>query len=57
LHAERMRVLARERRLLRRFAAAHPDVAVATAPALPSDVHDVVGLRKIGDLLAGVGSG
>jgi anion-transporting ArsA/GET3 family ATPase len=52
LHAERMKVLARERRLLRRFSAAHPAVAVATAPALPSDVHDVAGLRRIGELLA-----
>jgi anion-transporting ArsA/GET3 family ATPase len=52
LHAERLRVLARERRLLRRFAAAHPDVARVSVPALPSDVHDLEGLRRVGELLA-----
>ena len=52
LHAERMRVLARERRLRRRFSAAHPRVPVASASSLPSDVHDLGGLRRIGDLLA-----
>jgi anion-transporting ArsA/GET3 family ATPase len=52
LHAERLRGLTRERRLLRRFAAAHPDVARVSVPALPSDVHDLDGLRRVGELLA-----
>ncbi|WP_223766321.1 ArsA family ATPase [Streptomyces huiliensis] len=53
LHAERMRVLARERRTRDRFTALHPDVPVAEVPALPGDVHDLSGLRAIGDRLAG----
>jgi anion-transporting ArsA/GET3 family ATPase len=52
LHAERMRVLARERRTRDRFAALHPEVPVAEVGALPSDVHDLAGLRTIGERLA-----
>ncbi|MFF8291357.1 ArsA family ATPase [Streptomyces sp. NPDC016309] len=52
LHAERMQVLARERRTRDRFAALHPEVAVTEVPALPGDVHDLAGLRTIGDRLA-----
>lgn len=52
LHAERMRVLARERRTRDRFAALHPEVPVAEVAALPGDVHDLSGLRAIGAQLA-----
>ncbi|ANH92649.1 anion-transporting ATPase [Streptomyces sp. SAT1] len=52
LHAERMQVLAREQRTRDRFAARHPEVAVAEVAALPGDVHDLTGLRDIGDRLA-----
>lgn len=52
LHAERMQVLARERRTRDRFTALHPEVAVAEVAALPGDVHDLAGLRAIGDRLA-----
>jgi hypothetical protein len=52
LHAERMRRVAREQRLRRQFRASHPEVATVVVPALPSDVHDLDGLRKIGELLA-----
>ncbi|MFF8831781.1 ArsA family ATPase [Streptomyces sp. NPDC015131] len=52
LHAERMQVLARERRTRDRFASLHPEVAVTEVPALPGDVHDLDGLRAIGDRLA-----
>jgi hypothetical protein len=38
--------------MTRRFVAAHPDVAVVSVPALPTDVHDLDGLREIGRLLA-----
>jgi hypothetical protein len=38
-----------------RFTAAHPRVPTVAVPALPSDIHDLDGLREIGDLLAGVG--
>ncbi|MEC4014979.1 ArsA family ATPase [Streptomyces sp. H27-D2] len=53
LHAERMQVLARERRTRDRFAALHPEVPVAEVAALPGDVHDLTGLRTIGERLAG----
>ncbi|MGY1437107.1 ArsA family ATPase [Streptomyces reniochalinae] len=52
LHAERMRLLARERRTRDRFTTLHPDVALAEVPALPGDVHDLAGLRTIGERLA-----
>ncbi|MFP8904938.1 ArsA family ATPase [Streptomyces atacamensis] len=52
LHAERMHVLARERRTRDRFAALHPEVPVAEVAALPGDVHDLDGLRAIGGRLA-----
>jgi anion-transporting ArsA/GET3 family ATPase len=48
LHAERMRQAESERRLARRFTAAHPLVPVAKIPAQPDDVHDLNGLRVIG---------
>jgi anion-transporting ArsA/GET3 family ATPase len=52
LHAERMQLLAREQRTRDRFTARHPEVAVAEVAALPGDVHDLAGLRDIGDRLA-----
>jgi anion-transporting ArsA/GET3 family ATPase len=53
LHADRARSVARERRLRRRFAAAHPRVSTAYVPALPRDVHDLAGLREVGALVVG----
>ncbi|QKV94052.1 ArsA family ATPase [Streptomyces sp. NA02950] len=52
LHAERMQVLGREQRTHDRFTALHPEVPVAQVAALPGDVHDLAGLRAIGDRLA-----
>jgi anion-transporting ArsA/GET3 family ATPase len=52
LHAERMRQAESERRLARRFTAAHPLVPVAQIPAQPDDVHDLNGLRAIGAAFA-----
>jgi anion-transporting ArsA/GET3 family ATPase len=52
LHAGRLLMVQREVRLRQRFATSHPDVATAVLPALPTDVHDLDGLRRIGDLLA-----
>ncbi|MCX5501390.1 ArsA family ATPase [Streptomyces sp. NBC_00053] len=52
LHAERMQVVAREQRTRDRFTALHPEVAVTEVAALPGDVHDLEGLRAIGDRLA-----
>ncbi|MFI0503201.1 ArsA family ATPase [Streptomyces albogriseolus] len=52
LHAERMQLLERERRTRDRFTALHPEVAMAEVAALPGDVHDLAGLRDIGERLA-----
>ena len=52
LHADRMQLLSREQRTRDRFAALHPEVAVAEVAALPGDVHDLAGLRDIGNRLA-----
>ncbi|MFE7353031.1 ArsA family ATPase [Streptomyces sp. NPDC057543] len=52
LHAERMQVVAREQHTRDRFTALHPEVAVTEVAALPGDVHDLAGLRAIGDRLA-----
>ncbi|HEY1627092.1 MAG TPA: ArsA family ATPase [Streptosporangiaceae bacterium] len=51
LHAERMQLGKRERRLAEHFTSAHPAVPVAEVPAQPEDVHDLSGLRVIGKLL------
>ena len=51
LHAERMQVMASERRLAQRFTAAHPGVPVVEVPAQPEDVHDLAGLEAIGNEL------
>jgi anion-transporting ArsA/GET3 family ATPase len=51
LHADRMKRLDRETRLRRRFQAAHPHVPTVVVPALSTDVHDLEGLRRIGELL------
>ena len=52
LHAERMQLIAAERRLAQRFTAAHPGVPVAQVIAQPEDVHDLAGLRVIGESLS-----
>jgi anion-transporting ArsA/GET3 family ATPase len=53
LHAERMQLIAAERRLAQRFTAAHPGVPVVEIPAQPEDVHDLAGLRAVGESFAG----
>jgi anion-transporting ArsA/GET3 family ATPase len=53
LHAQRASLAARQRHLADRFTAAHPGVRVSAVPALAEDVHDLEGLRTVGDLLAG----
>jgi anion-transporting ArsA/GET3 family ATPase len=52
LHAERMSLGERERRVSRAFTSAYPAVPVVEVPALPVDVHDLEGLRLIGEALA-----
>jgi anion-transporting ArsA/GET3 family ATPase len=52
LHADRERIVEREAVQRQRFSAAHPSVATAVVPALAGDVHDLDGLRLVGELLA-----
>jgi anion-transporting ArsA/GET3 family ATPase len=47
LHAERMTLIAREQRVAGAFTSAHPAVPVVEIPALPEDVHDLAGLRRL----------
>jgi anion-transporting ArsA/GET3 family ATPase len=51
LHAETIRRHERETHMLGRFTGAHPSVPIAIVPALPGDVHDLVGLRLMGAAL------
>jgi len=53
LHADRVALSARERRLQERFCGAHPRVPVVEVAAQPGDVHDLAGLRAVGADLAG----
>jgi anion-transporting ArsA/GET3 family ATPase len=53
LHAERMSLGTRERRVAGSFMSAHPAVPVIEVPALPEDVHDLAGLRRVGESFAG----
>ena len=53
LHADRVALSARERRLQERFSGAHPRVPVVEVAAQPGDVHDLAGLRAVGADLAG----
>ncbi len=57
LHADQVRMVERETRLRERFATAHPQVATGVVPALAGDVHDLAGLRRVGQLLARHGHG
>jgi anion-transporting ArsA/GET3 family ATPase len=49
LHAERMNLGERERRVAGSFMSTHPAVPVIEVPALPEDVHDLTGLRRVGE--------
>ena len=51
VQAERARLSRREARVAQRFSAAHPRVPTVPVRALPGDVHDLDGLRRIGELL------
>jgi hypothetical protein len=52
MHADNMRIADRESRLRERFAAAHPRIPVVEVPAQAGDVHDIEGLRLIGESLS-----
>ncbi|MBA2509628.1 MAG: ArsA family ATPase [Nocardioidaceae bacterium] len=52
IQAERARQRQRQDRLRKGFAGAHPEVPTVGVVALAGDVHDLDGLRQVGDLLA-----
>jgi hypothetical protein len=56
MHAERMHLSKRERRLAEHFTSAHPAIPVGEVIAQPEDVHDLDGLRVIGTILSRQGS-
>src|SRR3954451_15919294 len=56
LHADRVALTTRERRLRQRFTSAHPNVAIAEVTAFAGDVHDLDGLLDVGRDLADPGT-
>jgi len=53
VHAESAEAARHDRSMVARFGAAHPDVAQQQVPALATDVHDLMGLRSVGNALGG----
>jgi anion-transporting ArsA/GET3 family ATPase len=53
LHAVQAEVAARHQSLAKRFIAGHPGIPMVEVPAAAQDIHDLVGLRMVGDALAG----
>jgi anion-transporting ArsA/GET3 family ATPase len=51
VHAEIAVAAEHDARMAKRFASAHPEVPMVKVPALPADVHDLDGLRTIGEML------
>ena len=51
-HANLMRVMETETRMMERFAAARPTVAQTQVQSLPTDVTDLAALRRVGALLS-----
>jgi anion-transporting ArsA/GET3 family ATPase len=51
-HANLMRVIETETRMMERFAAARPTVAQTQVQSLPTDVTDLAALRRVGVLLS-----
>ena len=56
LHAARQRSARRQDHLTGSFVAAHPNVPVVPVPAFGDDVHDLAGLRAIGEAAAATGA-
>jgi anion-transporting ArsA/GET3 family ATPase len=52
LHADRMQEAVAQRRVAEHFTAAHPLVPIVEVPAQPDDIHDLDGLRRIGQAFA-----
>jgi anion-transporting ArsA/GET3 family ATPase len=53
MHAVQAEVAARHESLASRFIAGHPGVRMVEVPAASGDIHDLVGLRTVGEALAG----
>jgi anion-transporting ArsA/GET3 family ATPase len=53
MHAVQAEIAARHQALAKRFIAGHPDIPMVEVPAASGDIHDLVGLRTVGDALAG----
>jgi len=53
MHAVQAEIAARHESLARRFTAGHPGIPMVEVPAASGDIHDLVGLRAVGDALAG----
>jgi anion-transporting ArsA/GET3 family ATPase len=51
-HANLMRVMQTESRMMERFASARPTVAQTQVQSLPTDVTDLAALRRVGALLS-----
>jgi len=53
MHAVQAEIAARHKSLAKRFIAGHPGIPMVEVPAASGDIHDLVGLRAVGDALAG----
>jgi len=53
LHAVQAEIATRHHALAKRFIAGNPDIPTVVVPAAAADIHDLAGLRAIGDALAG----
>ena len=53
LHAVKAEIAGRHQSLAKRFIAGHPGIPTVEVPAAAQDIHDVVGLRAVGEALAG----
>jgi anion-transporting ArsA/GET3 family ATPase len=53
MHAVQAEIAARHESMARRFIAGHPGIPMVEVPAASGDIHDLVGLRAVGNALAG----
>ena len=53
MHAIQAEIAARHESLAKRFVAGHPGIPMVEVPAASGDIHDLVGLRLVGNALAG----
>ena len=53
MHAIQAEIADRHESLAKRFIAGHPGIPMVEVPAASGDIHDLVGLREVGNALAG----